>query len=632
MKIIPKIIRFLILCFITFNTKQAVAQSIPGLVAYWNFDDTTALDRSGNGNNGNIMGNPTFVLGPCGLAIQFNGVDDHIRIPKSPKLTGLTQMTLSYWIKYYHIGSDVGNTIGNGSDDRPSTPGFYTYSWPTRIEHILGLQPNGRGVTIPYNATIPLNQQEFSFIVFVVTNDTLKAYRNGCLIEAISRDNWNLARDWDWLIGWSGDNSGDSKFLEGIMDEIRIYDRPLTDSEILSLYLQCGGIRLNTQYPDRELCQGKEITLNGAVVGGTRPYSYSWSPAIGLNSTTIATPLASPTSTTTYTLTVTDAAGCSISQSVQVRIIDCDTGNVDYSFYLSSLCPGTSRREYIRFRNYRYDSRITDVKFIGENSQSLSLDTTVPLIVPPTRDIFILVIHRGIFSGTRTAIMVLTSATGEKHKVKLISEVGISTEPIFSIKTIYVGRRNERLDTCVIMTNIDSVSITITDTAWINGSLGSRLLSPSLPITIPSGKSEQFCFRIPQGNSNDTLMFGGINYAGKCPMCVSHRLVIDRVSPIPIPPISAVDYLNSDLYNLTIYPNPAQQQAILSFTLDKTDFVSINIIDQKGIKILSPISYTRLNKGRYNIQLDTQSLQSGIYHIQLVGEHIYMHATLLIIR
>ena len=61
---------------------------------------------------------------------------------------------------------------------------------------------------------------------------------------------------------------------------------------------------------DVAVCAGTGTSLNGTVTGGTSPYTYSWSPAAGLSSSSILNPVATPTGTTTYTLTVTDANGC----------------------------------------------------------------------------------------------------------------------------------------------------------------------------------------------------------------------------------------------------------------------------------------------------------------------------------
>ncbi|GAB3872122.1 hypothetical protein GCM10028824_22140 [Hymenobacter segetis] len=63
------------------------------------------------------------------------------------------------------------------------------------------------------------------------------------------------------------------------------------------------------------ICAGQSITLNAS--GGT---SYSWSPATGLSSSTVASPTASPTASTIYTVTVTNAAGCSSTAQATVTV------------------------------------------------------------------------------------------------------------------------------------------------------------------------------------------------------------------------------------------------------------------------------------------------------------------------
>ena len=49
--------------------------------AIWNFDDSNAVDTSGNNVNGNLVGEPEFVDGIVGKALQFDGVDDGVKLP-----------------------------------------------------------------------------------------------------------------------------------------------------------------------------------------------------------------------------------------------------------------------------------------------------------------------------------------------------------------------------------------------------------------------------------------------------------------------------------------------------------------------------------------------------------------------
>jgi len=70
--------------------------------------------------------------------------------------------------------------------------------------------------------------------------------------------------------------------------------------------------------PDKNLnCTTTSSTIGTTLIVGN---SYSWSPATGLSSTTIAQPIASPSATTTYTVTVTGTNGCTATDIVTVNV------------------------------------------------------------------------------------------------------------------------------------------------------------------------------------------------------------------------------------------------------------------------------------------------------------------------
>ena len=71
---------------------------------------------------------------------------------------------------------------------------------------------------------------------------------------------------------------------------------------------------------DLATASGVSAKLGANPTGsGTGPFTYNWSPAAGLNSTTVANPIATPGSTTTYEVTVEDANGCVATDQVTVR-------------------------------------------------------------------------------------------------------------------------------------------------------------------------------------------------------------------------------------------------------------------------------------------------------------------------
>lgn len=91
---------------------------------------------------------------------------------------------------------------------------------------------------------------------------------------------------------------------------------------------------------DHTICVGGGRTLGSVATGsgGECPYTYAWTPSLGLNSATVARPFASPTATTTYVLTVTDGEGTSLSDSVVITVNPTPTASVGMAF--DTLCQG----------------------------------------------------------------------------------------------------------------------------------------------------------------------------------------------------------------------------------------------------------------------------------------------------
>ena len=70
----------------------------------------------------------------------------------------------------------------------------------------------------------------------------------------------------------------------------------------------------------KQICKGDTAHIHARVIGGTPPYTYNWTPAIGLSNSHIDSPIASPNYSTWYTLTVTDFIGCVTVDSVEVKV------------------------------------------------------------------------------------------------------------------------------------------------------------------------------------------------------------------------------------------------------------------------------------------------------------------------
>jgi len=80
---------------------------------------------------------------------------------------------------------------------------------------------------------------------------------------------------------------------------------------------------------DQTICLGDSAVLSASVSSGNPSYTYTWSPSIGLSSTNVLDPTATPISDQFYTLTVSDSLGCESLDSVLIVVssLIVDAGN-----------------------------------------------------------------------------------------------------------------------------------------------------------------------------------------------------------------------------------------------------------------------------------------------------------------
>ena len=280
------------LATITFG--QTVPSYIPtsGLVGWWPFNGN-ANDESGNGNNGTVNGATltTDRFGNANSAYSFDGVNDYISVLSSTSLNFGTgnSFTISF---FYSPGSVVSQTSGFN--------GVIGKSWPTGINPPRGWQigrdnstlrfesRGGTDLTNPNNnplcgdnniyAITALQNDHYVFVFERVLNE-IYLYKNSTLVHTtICSD---IFREMDnnspLLIGV--DREG-WFFSSGIMDDIGIWNRVLTQQEITDLYNGCQ-LSVNTQPTNQTI----NINNNAQfVVGSSDPsVTYQWQTDLGVD-------------------------------------------------------------------------------------------------------------------------------------------------------------------------------------------------------------------------------------------------------------------------------------------------------------------------------------------------------------
>src|SRR6478672_7793169 len=198
-----------------------------GLVAAYSFDagtGTTLKDDSGHGNAGAISG-ATWTSGLHGKALAFNGVSSVVRIPDTPSLDLTSGMTLEAWV-YPTAISGLWRTVV-----LKEMPGELAYAL-----YAKGDTPNPVGIANTGSeqfsrAGSALSLRKWQHLTATYDGTTARLYVNGALVSAAPAPGKLLTSNGSLDIG--GNNVW-SEWFKGSIDDVRVYNRALSTSEISS--------------------------------------------------------------------------------------------------------------------------------------------------------------------------------------------------------------------------------------------------------------------------------------------------------------------------------------------------------------------------------------------------------------
>ncbi|GAH67461.1 unnamed protein product, partial [marine sediment metagenome] len=221
------------------NTAGLVTQRMEDdIVGYWHFDEgtgTSTYDASGNDNTGTFVSSPTWQSGSsckAGQCLSFNGSSDYIiGSGSSLNFQNKKEITLEAWFK---IDGGIENhaIINNG---------FNVYAYLMDIESgkvrfVIDMDWGSGGKDI-YSTTNTLRDNKWHHVVSVLESSSatssMKIYVDGDLETTKELSSYNISL--------SSNNFGIGqrqygRHFNGLIDEVRIYNRALTASEISAHY------------------------------------------------------------------------------------------------------------------------------------------------------------------------------------------------------------------------------------------------------------------------------------------------------------------------------------------------------------------------------------------------------------
>ncbi|HVE60143.1 MAG TPA: LamG-like jellyroll fold domain-containing protein [Pyrinomonadaceae bacterium] len=295
---------YLVLDNFTFTIKTP--NQLSGLVSYWT-GDNHALDVKAN-NDGTPRGGTTYASGFLNQAFSLDGVSRYVEVPDSPSLSLTGAMTLEAKIRLNT------NTVQQAIIEKYDVPGVNGY---------LLRVVNGKLEAAMCNATLAGAQQpavgattvstgEWHHVAAVYDGTTIKIYLDGVLDGSVNSGFAPTNGSASLKIGARGDDANTR--LNGLIDEVRIFNRALSAAEVQSLVTNdstppvitpqvTGNLGSNDWYTGN-------VQINWTVTDGES--SVSNSNGCGISNVT------GDTSGVTFTCTATSTGGTA-TQSVTIK-------------------------------------------------------------------------------------------------------------------------------------------------------------------------------------------------------------------------------------------------------------------------------------------------------------------------
>ncbi|HPY51337.1 MAG TPA: LamG domain-containing protein, partial [Sedimentisphaerales bacterium] len=209
----------------------------PALLGWWSFDEgsgTIAADGSGNGNDGTLNGDPLWVPGVYGTALQFDGQNAYVGTGKS-LLNNLTGFTMAGWVSAGNTG--VYSSLFGQND-------LIEFGFTTESGGQLGTWMAGNGwafVGANYGFTYP----SWHHLVLAGDETRIALYIDG---QEQASDEGGMSSGTSSYFFNIGGNvfNATGDWFQGEIDDVWLFGRALTVAEIRTLMKGPGGPGLAT--------------------------------------------------------------------------------------------------------------------------------------------------------------------------------------------------------------------------------------------------------------------------------------------------------------------------------------------------------------------------------------------------
>ena len=212
-----------------------------GLIAYWPFDEGSgelAQDATGQGHDGELKNGPEWVEGVQGSALRFDGLDDYVLVAYQPDFRLEQGLTIALWV---YLESDPDTGPDNDWRLLVGRNGFSPYGLLIEQNRRLNGSVYIGGDRQAVQSQDPLPLKEWVHVGFTYDAEAglARLYVNGAqIIEVLGAVGAFKQREGRPLTISlpKREETEEIHAWPGLMDEIYIYGRALSDTEIQQLF------------------------------------------------------------------------------------------------------------------------------------------------------------------------------------------------------------------------------------------------------------------------------------------------------------------------------------------------------------------------------------------------------------
>ncbi|MBO5485831.1 MAG: family 43 glycosylhydrolase [Eubacterium sp.] len=222
-------------------------------------DGKQLLDRSGNGNNGQLVNVNSAIQENQSLLLENGG---YIKLPEKV-FAGQDTITISIWLKNY---SGAVNTSAMFVGTKENFPVSYWLLNPSNPQgRMKSVMTNAVNATAPYNTEVgvsasiaskgvdgPFTGTEWNHYVTVIKPDSITSYFNGKKVgtSSLSRKFSDFGND---LVAYIGKSSYPDVTYTGFVREVQVFRGAKSDGEVASLYESTKGMDMEKKGTKSEI-------------------------------------------------------------------------------------------------------------------------------------------------------------------------------------------------------------------------------------------------------------------------------------------------------------------------------------------------------------------------------------------